>query len=213
MSFLIAGTGTGIGKTLVTAALVSQLGAPWRACKPVASGAVGSESDPAILAHAQNAAEADICLYSFPAPLPPHRAAEKAGVRLDWENIVDFCQGEALIIEGAGGLFSPLTAQRTNADLAHALALPVILVAGSYLGTLSHTVATLRAAAAESVRVAGIIISQNLDSATPESVAEDLRALEPALPPLFLLPRIHGAEAWRHLPDLRQWLGETGVAG
>lgn len=212
MSFFVAGTGTGVGKTLVTAALVSQLGPPWRARKPLASGAEGMESDPAILARAQNATEADVCLHRFAAPLAPHRAAEAAGVNLDWRDIVRFCEGDRMIIEGAGGLFSPLTSTRNNADLVKELAMPVILVTGCYLGTLTHTIATLRAAEAEGVSVAGLVVSQHAGEPLPDIVAEDLRALQTGLSPIFLLPYLAGANPWRESPDMRQWLGETAAS-
>ncbi len=215
MSLFVSGTGTDVGKTLVTAALAWQLGKPWRALKPLASGVVPQDtnSDPSILARAQKLPVADICLHALRAPVAPDRAAEMEGVILLWQEIVDFCEGEKILVEGAGGLYSPLTATHTNADLARALDIPVLLVAHTMLGTLSQVIATLRAAEADGLHVCGIVLSQRMGQAAPIKVAESLRALRPAAPPFFLLSHLPGTDAWMRVPDMRQWLGEIGVGG
>ncbi len=212
MTLFVSGTGTEVGKTLITAALAHQAGPGWRALKPVASGlAAGGESDAGLLARIQGCAASDLCLYALQAPLAPPQAARIEGLALDWARIVAFCQGARVIVEGAGGLFSPLTEERTNADLARALDAPVLLVAGSYLGAMTHTLATLYAARAQGIEIVGLVLSQSEGGAEPEEMLQCLRPLA-ALPPVVCVPRLTAAEPWRQVPDLTQFLGATRTA-
>ena len=212
MRYFISATGTDIGKTYVTQAMCRQARAAKlsvRARKPVASGVApgDAQSDMALLAAAQGCAVEDVTLYALRAPTSPELAAREEKVVLDWQRILEFCATgkESLqLIEGAGGLFSPLTETQTNADLARALGLPVILVAGSYLGGITHLIATLRAAWAENIVVAGIVLnaSEAPHAMHTREVEEALRRLlpEPRLPVLHLQ---RGVE---HLPDMLGWL-------
>jgi dethiobiotin synthetase len=165
-ALFIAGTGTDIGKTYVTAALLRAISKPVRALKPVVSGfdeAAPAGSDSALLLQAMGlAVTADaldrISPWRYAAPLAPNQAAALEGRRIDAEAVIAFCRagiaagGEALtFVESAGGIMSPLDDALTMLDLAQALRAPVLLVAGSYLGTISHTLT-----AAEVIRSAGL---------------------------------------------------------
>ena len=131
MKYFITGTGTDVGKTYVAALLMRQNN--WRALKPVSSGS----NDEDILGCTP--------LYKFQTPTAPHYAARIENIKIDFTRIVDFCKTSgADIVEGAGGIMSPLTETHTNFDLIKALGAPVILVAGNYLGTISHTLTALK---------------------------------------------------------------------
>lgn len=183
-TFFVTGTGTGVGKTYVTASLVRALRAQGRnvdAIKPVVSGfdeASPEGSDPAVLLDALSepltpAALARVSLFRFRAPLSPDMAAAREGRTLSLEPLVRFC-GKAmarpvdvLFIEGVGGAFVPLSERETVADWISALDVPALVVAGSYLGTLSHTLATVKALRACRVTVHGVVVSESLESPCP----------------------------------------------
>jgi dethiobiotin synthetase len=166
-AIFITGTGTDVGKTYVTAGLARALATRGRdvdVLKPVVSGfdpASPDGSDPAVLLEALGRPWSDAALqrispWRFTAPLSPPLAAKREGRALIAGEVIGLCQDRTaeegsrlLLIEGAGGVMSPLDDDHTMLDLAAALALPTLLVAGSYLGTISHTLtaaAVLRAA-------------------------------------------------------------------
>ncbi len=158
MKAFVTATGTEIGKTYVTCGLLRQLrlhGRETLALKPVLSGydpAVAG-SDSALLLQAQGRdptpeAIAAISPWRFAAPLSPDMAAALEGRAIDYASVAGFCRAaveraESLLIEGIGGVMVPLDGRHTVLDLMADLALPVVLVAGSYLGTLSHTLSAL----------------------------------------------------------------------
>ena len=130
MKYFVTGTGTDVGKTYITKLLCKEKG--WSALKPVECGS----NDSKILGCQP--------LYKFKAPLAPNMAAKLEGVEIDFNKIIEFCQKSAAnLIEGAGGVMSPITDDKTNLDLIKALGLPVILVCGSYLGSITHTLTAL----------------------------------------------------------------------
>jgi dethiobiotin synthetase len=151
----VTGTGTDIGKTHVTAGLLRALrarGIGAAAIKPVVSGFDWSDaatSDPGRLLTAMGEAPtpdaiATISPFRFRAPLSPDMAAFAEGRNLRLEDIVAFCRGcietaaGPLLIEGVGGVMSPVAEDATCLDLARALDAPILLVTGTYLGAISH---------------------------------------------------------------------------
>lgn len=182
-ALFVTATGTEIGKTFVTAALARRLrrqGRAVRALKPVVSGfddVTKAESDPAVLLRAlgrapTDAALAEISPWRFAAPLSPDMAARREGRAIDFAALVDHCRREIaaaaedpLLIEGVGGAMVPLTDRETVLDWMAALRIPVLLVAGSYLGTISHTLTTLSV-----LRGAGLDIRAIVLSETPGSI-------------------------------------------
>lgn len=168
----ITGTDTGVGKSLAAATLLAALnarGARAVGMKPVAS---GCESTPAglrnadaelLIAHsAGTPAYADVNPYAFADPIAPHLAAADAGVVIEAARIqAAFATLAAdagwLVVEGVGGWMAPLGPQLMQADLAHLLRLPVILVVGLRLGCLNHALLSARAIRADGAPLLGWI--------------------------------------------------------
>ena len=224
-TLFVTGTGTGIGKTVVTAALCHELraaGRAVRALKPVLSGydpAERHESDPGILLASLGEAVTDdavaaIAPWRFRAPLSPDMAAAREGRRLDLREIVAFCRaapGDPLLIEGIGGAMVPLDDAHTVLDWMAELAAPALVVAGSYLGTISHTLTTLAVLRGRGVPLAGLVISESEESPVPpaETAATIARHAGPL--PIALLPRLPaGSAPWRAAPPLARALGLFG---
>ncbi|MGD9541029.1 MAG: dethiobiotin synthase [Parvularculaceae bacterium] len=190
-TIVVLGTGTEIGKTYVAAALLEAARAQGRAvgaAKPLMSGFSPDrmeESDAGLLAGAAGAAAEKICLYSFEAPLAPNVAARRACVALDYQRIIAFSReavagADFALVEGAGGVLSPLTDEKVNADLARDLGFPVILVTADYLGAISHTLTALEACAARGLRVLALAIAQPTpEHGAPSALAEELARWTP----------------------------------
>ena len=152
--FVITGTGTDIGKTVFAAGLTGLIGADY--WKPVQTGVTGDgpapEGSDAAFVRAMTGARIHESLAVLPEPLSPHRAAELAGVTLEPETWT-IPQADPLVIEGAGGVLVPMTRKILSADLFARWGIPVVLVAATGLGTISHT-----ATAVESLRGRGVIL-------------------------------------------------------
>ena len=167
MSYLVTGTDTDVGKTLIACALLHGLAAQGRrvvGMKPVAAGLddQGDNADVLALRAASNvvALPEQVNPYRFQPAAAPHLAADQAGVRIELARIVDAYrelagQADEVIVEGAGGFRIPLNDTQDSADLAVALGLPVILVVGMRLGCLNHALLTAEAIAARGLRLAG----------------------------------------------------------
>ncbi|MDR3528330.1 MAG: dethiobiotin synthase [Rhizomicrobium sp.] len=200
-AFFITGTGTGIGKTFVTAGLLRVLrpqGAS--AIKPVLSGYDSAPgSDPALLLEAMGHAVSEkavaaIAPFRFAAPLSPDMAASREGRAIDFAAALSFCRQaaarpETVLIEGVGGVMVPLDDRHTTLDLMAALNLPVLLVAGSYLGSISHSLTAMAALAQAGITPALVIVN---DSGTGEvPLAETAETLGRFLPgqAIATLPR------------------------
>lgn len=167
----IAGTDTGVGKTRVAVALLQALegrGIAALGVKPVATGldASGNHEDVARLRAASRPADpadpADVNPYRFAPPVSPHLAARWAGITIEPQRIAAACErlarrGDALVVEGTGGWLAPIGETLTMADIARALALPVVLVVGVRLGCLNHALLTARAIRADGLALAGWI--------------------------------------------------------
>ena len=182
----VTGTGTDVGKTFVTAALVRHLrdaGKAVDAFKPLTSGfdpANGASSDAGVLLAALGRAAgsddiARIAPWRFTAPLSPDLAAKAEGRSVDFTALVEFSRNAAvgrstIFIEGVGGIMVPLDDTHTVLDWMSALRIPVLLVAGSYLGTISHTLTALHVLAQRNLDIAGVVVSE---SATPGASLDD----------------------------------------
>ncbi|RYF91378.1 MAG: dethiobiotin synthase, partial [Caulobacteraceae bacterium] len=176
-TLFVAGAGTDVGKTWVTAALARALlaaGLSVAVFKPVASGydpARPEESDAGRLLAALDReptpeAIAEICPLRFAAPLSPPAAARREGVTLSLNGLVDSCRAriaaapaEVLLIEGVGGLMSPVTDTATGLDLLAALDVPAILVGGTYLGGISHLLTAAEVLAARRLPLLAAVAS------------------------------------------------------
>lgn len=170
ISVFVTGTDTGVGKTLVSAALLHALAQHYTrvvGMKPVAAGTVLIDgvqaNDDVIALRAASSMQVPPALDNpvlLPDPLSPHIAAARAGVEISIAHLVD-ChrqlleRADAVVVEGAGGFMVPLSATETGADLAQALGLPVVLVVGLRLGCLNHALLTAWAIRARGLNLAG----------------------------------------------------------
>lgn len=164
--FFVTGTDTGVGKTLVSCALLRAFTVSGRSTvgmKPVAAGSEGGrwpDVDALVSASSVRAPAKFVNPYAFEPALAPHIAAELVGARIEIEVIVRAygelarC-AEVAIVEGVGGFLVPLNAHDTTADLARRLRLPVVLVVGMRLGCLNHALLTRAQIDACGLRCAG----------------------------------------------------------
>jgi dethiobiotin synthetase len=199
-AIFITATGTDVGKTFVAASLIRllrQLGHTVDAIKPIVSGfdpAQVATSDPGILLDALGLPVTPEEIertspWRFRDPVSPDLAASREGRRIDVDQVIAFCQEAVtqnrgvLLIEGVGGIMVPLDGERTILDVMMALRLPLILVAGSYLGTISHTLTALDALYRRELDVLAIIVSETPGSTVPldDVVAEISRFAAPVI--------------------------------
>jgi dethiobiotin synthetase len=162
--------------------------------------ATAQASDPGVLLAALGRPITDIDAMSpwrFAAPLSPDMAAAREGRALDFEAIVEFSRRAAksadrVLIEGVGGIMVPLDERHTVLDWMSALRLPVLLVAGSYLGTISHTLTALRVLAQRNLTVAAVAVSESVTPGAPldETVAAIARFAD--MIEVVGLPRLEG---------------------
>jgi dethiobiotin synthetase len=182
----VTGTDTGVGKSVLSAALVATMvaaGEHVRAYKPVVTGldepATESrgkgEPDPwppdhELLASVAGMSPEDVSPLSFGPAVSPHLAAELAGERVDANALLMHARGgaaptnaggreETVIVEGVGGLLVPLADDYTVRDLAVALALPLVIAARPGLGTINHTLLTLQAARSVGLHVSAVVLT------------------------------------------------------
>ena len=168
----VTGTDTGVGKTLVAAALARFLAGRGKnvgVMKPVETGVVDPSlagEDTGLLRWASSSSD-DLDLvspYRLRLPLSPSLAAEQEGVRIDLGHLTAAARTlrakhEFLLVEGAGGLMVPLAGGLLMADLVRQLGLPLLVVCRPGLGTINHTLLTLFAARAMEIPLAGFIIN------------------------------------------------------
>jgi dethiobiotin synthetase len=211
-ALFITATGTDIGKTFVTAGLIRALrraGRTVEAAKPVISGFTMDTlgvSDTGVLLSAMGrdlcAEEAErLSPWRFKAPLSPDMAAEAEGTTVDFDALIADSRGriaaarEVLLIEGVGGVMVPIDDRHTVLDWMATLGLPVLLVAGSYLGTISHTLSALDVLARRGLRVAALVVSETPGSTVGlEPTAATLRRFVPASIEILALPRLEGSD-------------------
>ena len=198
---VVTGTDTEVGKTVVTAGLgraLVKLGVRAVAVKPVESGIdalTPEREDGAQLARATGQDTPSRAITRLGAPVAPPVAAELENVGLDdglWTRAVLEASigADLVLVEGAGGLLSPLTWDTTLLDLAGVWGADAVVVAANELGVINHTRLTLAALRDAGVRPRAVVLSESLDSdASMASNAESLRRLEPDLPVLEL-PRL-----------------------
>ena len=174
-AYFITGTDTGAGKTLVTGALAAALAARGLSVgvmKPCESGC--SEKDSALvpedalflrdMAGCDDSLDA-ICPYRLRTALAPGVAAQREGIVIDPARIEALCAAacrkhDSVLVEGAGGLLVPVTERLLTIDLVRLLALPLIIVGRLSLGTINHTLLTVREAQRAGLVIAGIILNQ-----------------------------------------------------
>jgi dethiobiotin synthetase len=201
----VTGTDTGVGKTVVAAALVRGLvarGLRVAVMKPVASGSertpAGLRNEDALTLMAASNVTAPyerINPYCFEPAISPHIAAEEAGIAVDLGRIrrnfdLLTAASDVTVVEGAGGWLAPIGPRISIHDLALALHLPVVMVVGLRLGCINHALLTKLAIGSHGARFAGWI-ANTIDSAM-QRPAENLETLVKVLetPPLAFVPAV-----------------------
>ena len=185
----VTGTGTGVGKTVVAAAMARSLAASGKTVavfKPVVTGLDdqpadgpipddmrrfparrrGFEADHELLRRAAGSMQSDeeIAPYRYGPPASPHLAAALAGEEIEPRRLLDAARAaasgaDALVCEGVGGLLVPLAPGYSVRDLAAELALPLVVAASSGLGTINHTLLTIEAARGAGLEVAMVVLT------------------------------------------------------
>lgn len=171
----VTATDTGVGKTVLSAALLAAMAAAGervRAHKPVVTG-LGEQSgiaqpewpaDHELLASVAGMTPEDVSPLRYEPAVSPHLAARLAGERIDPDDLEARARaagddGSTLIVEGVGGLLAPLAEDYTVRDLAVALQLPLVIAARPGLGTINHTLLTLQSARAAGLDVRAIVLT------------------------------------------------------
>jgi dethiobiotin synthetase len=201
-ALFVTAAGTGLGKTFVMVHLIRALAARGlHALKPVASGfdiSAAAQSDTGLILEAlglsASAANLDaVSPWRFQAPLSPDMAAAREGRTIDFDELAGFCAGAAqrqpTLVEGVGGVMSPVAARHTVVDLIAAMGCPSILVAGSYLGAVSHTLTAVECLRGRGRELAAVVASESAGSSVPlDDTAASLRRFLGATP-LVVVPR------------------------
>lgn len=221
--FFITAIGTGVGKTLVTTAMCHQLRACGKkviALKPVISGydSADKESDTALILQslgleptAENIGK--ISPFRFSAPLSPDMAAAREDRGIEFNEVVSCClsyeksKADILLAEGIGGVMVPLNKEYTVRDWMEALGWKIILVAGSYLGAISHTLTACESLAARGLAPSILIISESEGSGVGlVDMVGTLRNFLPESLPVITIPRQeydnNGKNIWARIPSL-----------
>ncbi len=206
--FFITGTDTGVGKTLVSCALLHAFAAGDNTVigmKPVAAGCEnGKWMDVELLVAASNvmAPREQVNPYALIPPLAPHIAAKQAGIEIEVEVIYQAylalqSMAEIVVVEGAGGFLVPFSDRFDSSDLAQKLGLPVILVVGLRLGCINHALLTAQAVRAAGLTLAGWVAN----SIDPQmlKMEENIKALEQRLecPLIAYLPYMQPVDELR----------------
>ncbi|MBX7098673.1 MAG: dethiobiotin synthase [Myxococcaceae bacterium] len=211
--FFVTGTDTGVGKTLVSGALLAELesnGLEPRAFKPYESGGVGDAEFLRRRAGARQDLD-EVCVARFRAPLAPGVAAELERRPVSFAKVrrhLERAMGACAVVEGAGGLLVPLDGRHDVADLAQALQLPVVLVGRAGLGTLNHVGLSLAELARRKLPVAAVVLVQSVRG-VDASVEHNVRWLERRHPGV----RVLGPVGFHAHPARRLAAARRVVAG
>jgi dethiobiotin synthase len=171
----VTGTDTGIGKTVVSAALVCALRGKEKVCywKPVQTG-IEEDNDTETVRKLANCTGDEIFDKGFrlERPLSPHLSARLANVEITVEKVLNFVEADERfwIVEGAGGVLVPLNENALVVDLIKALNLPVLIVARAGLGTINHTLLTLEALQDRNLEIFGVIMNGERNEENQEAI-------------------------------------------
>jgi dethiobiotin synthetase len=215
IALFVAGAGTDVGKTFVATQLIRVLitrDVRVEALKPVVSGfdpADWAMSDPGQLLAAlgrplDNGTLAAISPWRYAAPLSPDMAARLEGRTVDCRSVIAWCReriaaapAALTLVEGAGGVMSPVDEDTTGLDLMAGIAAPVLLVGGSHLGAISHMLTAIEALRARGLGLKAVVVSESLAAGTP--FAETVAAIGrlSGFAPVIAAPRGMADLAWR----------------
>lgn len=191
----VTGTDTGVGKTVVSCAIVAGMRksiARVAAMKPIESGGCG-DAECLQRATAMMYPMRLVCPMSFVEPLAPMVAAQRANIDVDLQILQaafnEMCAtSDAVVVEGAGGLLVPITDTESFATLFRRWDLDIVVVAANRLGVINHTLLTVRAAREVGLRVRAVVL--NSPAGDPQGVAEltNLALLRELLPDIAVIP-------------------------
>lgn len=188
-TLVVCGTDTGIGKTVVAAALAGLIGADY--WKPIQTGLDGETDRETVMRLAQiDARRAHGEAYRLKSPASPHRAAELDGIDIDTSRLIPPQTSSPLLIEPVGGLLVPLTRQVLQIDVIARWAKPVVLVASTRLGTINHTLMSVTALRALRLSIAGLVFTGEENNDTQHTIADFTQ-----LPVLGRLPHLNPLDA------------------
>jgi len=190
----ISGSGTDVGKTFIASRLIRALNVKYRvvARKPIESDCIKTSQgltpkDAALLNNACTNPESieSVCTYRFEACVSGEKASADQGVKVTLSDLVAASRPtnstDFVVVEGAGGLYSPIAAKLLNVDLAVALELPVVVVVKDELGAINQALLSLRAAKAQNLNVAMLILNQmsanNLDNVQAIQAYTDIKVV------------------------------------
>jgi dethiobiotin synthetase len=218
----VTGTDTGVGKTAVGCALLRlarDRGHALIPFKPVETGCAPDPLDAFALwgAGRPPVPREDICLYPLPLAAAPAVAADAAGLVIDFDAIVRRANqlqaaGDALLVEGAGGLLVPYRGTATTVELATLLGLPLLVVARAALGTINHTALTLSEIRRRSLPLAGVILVETSDSDSEQTDNANQIKYLTGIAPLGTLRYASDRRPEVLAAELARALGERGVA-
>jgi dethiobiotin synthetase len=214
---VVTGTDTGVGKTWTTAALArraSEAGRRVIAIKPFETGCQAepdAAEDGATLARASGQHAPTHALVRLAAPVAAPEAADREGARVDYAAVVREIRGlvaraDLALVEGAGGLLSPLTWEHTALDLARDLGARLVVVAADRLGTVNHTLMTLKVLEANGLEALGVVLTapEHPDASTGSN-ARAIARLAPIR--VHCVPRATHPEACaRSMNEVLSWL-------
>ncbi len=180
-SYFVTGTDTGVGKTVITASLAAslrKLGIGVGVMKPIASGIQQKtgfrSSDVSLLCEASGVKDSEDMVNPVFLPLPtsPYDASKILNVSIDMPLVFEkfkalLKQHQMLLVEGIGGIMTPITKNFHVADMIKAMGLEAIIVTRSTLGTLNHTIMTIRMCKEYQIPIKGIIVNYFDEKGTP----------------------------------------------
>lgn len=209
--YFVIATDTGVGKTLVSCALIEALrasGVNAVGMKPVASGASPDETgrmaneDADALAQASGMSQPTALTnpYLFEAPLAPHVAAQREGRSIERAVVLDALAAlragaDHVVVEGVGGFIVPLGDDWTTADLAVEIGAPLILVVGLKLGCINHALLTAEAVRARGLTLAGWVANCQAEGMLEQEATISALKIRLNAPILGIIPRLSGADA------------------
>jgi len=163
----VTGTDTGVGKTVLSAALMLRYpeASYW---KPIQTGTRDDSADDTAEVRRLSGGRVIDEGVRLPDPVSPHLAARLAGITIDLPGRAS--DGNVHIVEGAGGVLVPVNDSQTMVDMMVRLALPVIVAARSTLGTINHTLLTIEALRARALRVAGVVMIGHRNADNREAI-------------------------------------------
>lgn len=222
----VTGTGTGVGKTLVSAALLAAMSAAGehvRAYKPVVTGLAEPPGewppDHELLALAAGTTPEQVAPLRFDPPVSPHLAARQSARSIDPAMVIAGARAQpqsTLVVEGVGGLLVPITEGFSVRDLAVELGLPLVIAAAPGLGTINHTLLSIEAARTAELDVAAVVLTpwparaSELERSNRETIAHLGRVDVEGLEPIGGARRSELAQAGARLP-WQKWIGGRSV--